>query len=112
MKQDIKNGQRLKGLRKQNGYTQEYIGNLVGKDKRSISRYELGTTSMPSSVISILNKKYNLGLKSTNISSNKVQSCKTVKEEVIAQALESIENNFQQLLASVQDLKHYIREHN
>ncbi len=31
MKQDIKNGQRLKGLRKQNGYTQEYIGNLVGK---------------------------------------------------------------------------------
>ena len=57
MKQDIKNGQRLKGLRKQNGYTQEYIGNLVGKDKRSISRYELGTTSMPSSVINILNKE-------------------------------------------------------
>ena len=112
MKQDIKNGQRLKGLRKQNGYTQEYIGNLVGKDKRSISRYELGTTSMPSSVINILNKEYNLGLKSTKKSSNKVQSCKTVKQEVIAQALESIENNFQQLLASVQDLKHYIREHN
>ena len=60
----------------------------------------------------VLNKEYNLGLKSTKKSSNKVQSCKTVKEEVIAQALESIENNFQQLLASVQDLKHYIREHN
>ena len=112
MKQVARNGQKLKQFRKKNGFTQSDIANILGKHNSVVSKYELGTLSIPESVITILNRRYNIGLKSTKKSSNKVQSCKTVKEEVIAQALESIENNFQQLLASVQDLKHYIREHN
>ena len=56
------NGLLLKGFRKQNGYSQADIAEVVGKNKRTVSSYEIGRFNMPSSVISILNKKYKLGL--------------------------------------------------
>jgi transcriptional regulator with XRE-family HTH domain len=88
---DEENGLKLKGFRKQNGFSQSYIGKIVGKDFRTISRYELGY-AMPKSVIDILNKKYNLRLKQ-----NKT-SAKTVKEEAIAKSIESVIDSLQQVV--------------
>ena len=56
----VSNGLLLKGFRKQNGFSQAYIGEIVGKNSRTVSSYEVGRHNMPSSVISILNKKYKL----------------------------------------------------
>lgn len=77
----VSNGLILKGFRKQNKFSQAYIGEIVGKNKRTVSSYEVGRINMPSSVISILNKKYKLGLTSTTSTSSKTSSkAKSVKK--------------------------------
>ena len=77
----VSNGLILKGFRKQNKFSQAYIGEIVGKNKRTVSSYEVGRINMPSSVVSILNKKYKLGLTSTTSTSSKTSSkAKSVKK--------------------------------
>ena len=80
----VSNGLILKGFRKQNKFSQAYIGEIVGKNKRTVSSYEVGRINMPSSVISILNKKYKLGLTSTasttSTSSKTSSKAKSVKK--------------------------------
>lgn len=98
-KLDQENGLKLKGFRKQNGYSQAYIGELVGKCQRTVSGYEMGVSPMPNDVISLLNKKYNLKLKSKHIKTTKVKTtAKTIKEEGIAKCLESVINTLHQVL--------------
>lgn len=77
-KSTISNGLILRGFRKQNKLTQADIASVVGKNKRTISSYEIGKINIPSSVISILNKKYKLGLTSTS----KTTDSKSVKEVI------------------------------
>lgn len=91
-KMNKENGLKLRGFRQQNGFSQSYIGEIVGKDHRTISRYELGEITIPSDVVKLLNSKYHLKLKSQHIktTSKTAKTAKTVKEEVIAQILESI----------------------
>ena len=96
------NGLKLKGFRKQNGFSQSYIGEIVGKDFRTISRYELGD-AMPKSVIDILNQKYNLRLKVQKVKTTTKTTAKTTKEEVIAKSLESV-------ISTLTKLVEYLRE--
>jgi transcriptional regulator with XRE-family HTH domain len=83
------NGLKLKGFRKQNGFSQSYIGEIVGKDFRTISRYELGY-AMPKSVIDILNQKYNLRLKVQKVKTTPKMTTRTTKEETIVKSLEAV----------------------
>ena len=92
------NGLKLRGFRKQNGLSQSYIGEIVGKDFRTISRYELGD-AMPKSVIDILNKKYNLKLKSQKVKTT------TKSNESIELQIESIIDSLKQLLEYVRGQK-------
>ena len=108
MKQVARNGQKLKQFRKKNGFTQSDIANILGKHNSVVSKYELGTLSIPESVITILNERYNIGLKSTKKSIQ--TTARTIKEEVIAQSLEQIEALLAQVSIMVEDLKHYCRE--
>lgn len=59
------NGELLLGFRLQNKLTQTDIGNLVGKDKREVSKWEKGYRAIPQSIIDTLNKKYKIKLKKT-----------------------------------------------
>jgi len=67
----VSNGLLLRGFRKQNKFSQAYIGEIVGKNKRTVSSYEVGRINMPSSVVSILNKKYKLGLTDVSVNSKR-----------------------------------------
>lgn len=72
------NGQKIRGFRKQNKMSQSELGAIVGKSYRTICSYELGTISVPNSVVSVLNSKYKLGLKSSkSTKSSKSSSVKT-----------------------------------
>lgn len=72
------NGQKIRGFRKQNKMSQSELGAIVGKSYRTVCSYELGTISVPNSVVSILNSKYKLGLKSSkSTKSSKSSSVKT-----------------------------------
>ena len=76
----VSNGLLLKGFRKQNGLTQAYIAEIVGKNKRTVSSYEIGKINMPSSVISTLNKKYKLGLTDSTSTKSSKSSKKVTKK--------------------------------
>ena len=97
-KMNKENGLKLRGFRQQNGFSQSYIGEIVGKDHRTISRYELGEVTIPKDVIKLLNSKYHLKLKSQNIKTTSKVSAKTVKEEAIAKSLETVINSLQEIL--------------
>ena len=106
-KLDVENGLKLRGFRKQNGYSQSYIGEIVGKDHRTISRYELGEVSIPLEVVKILNKKYNIKLDYVKKGQRRSYATKetyikksaiTVKEEVIAKSLEDVINTLTKLV--------------
>lgn len=77
------NGQKIRGFRKQNKMSQSELGAIVGKSYRTICSYELGTISVPNSVVSVLNSKYKLGLKSSkstkSTKASKSTSSKSVK---------------------------------
>lgn len=66
-----KNGEKLKGFRKQNGYTRAYVGTLVGRCGRSIGYYESGQKAMPDTLIDFLNGQYNLKLQKSKKSVSK-----------------------------------------
>lgn len=81
-KVDKKNGEILLGFRKQNKMTQTELGNVVGKDKRDVSKWEKGYITIPQSIIETLNKKYRLKLSNTGklMKSEKSVATSTVKE--------------------------------
>lgn len=60
---NIKNGLILKGFRKQNKLSQQQMGDLIHRDHRSVSAYELGSRPIPKTIINMLNNKYKLKLK-------------------------------------------------
>lgn len=99
------NGQKLKGFRKQNGYSQAYVGQLIGKDHRTISAYEVGRYPIPDSVVDLLNKKYDLKLKSSIVKKEKVvqTSARTVKGEVVSRVLQEIINKIQEVINYVKE---------
>ena len=64
-KANKKNGEILLGFRKQNKMSQTEIAEIIGRDRRDISKYETGQRAIPQNSIEVLNKKYGLKLKST-----------------------------------------------
>lgn len=54
-------GTRLKSLRIKKGYTQEYVGNIVGTSKQTLYKYERGiVTNIPPDKIEALAKLYDV----------------------------------------------------
>lgn len=90
----VSNGLLLRGFRKQNKFSQAYIGEIVGKNKRTVSSYEVGRINMPSSVISTLNKKYKLGLVDSSVKSSKSTSSKSSKKTTKKSTFASRFNSF------------------
>lgn len=64
-KENKKNGEILIGFRKQNKMTQSELANILGRDRRDISKYEVGQRAIPQNSIDLLKKTYGLKLKST-----------------------------------------------
>lgn len=74
-KSTVSNGLILRGFRKQNKLTQAEIGTVVGRSGKTVGHWETGYHEIPESIVSILNKKYKLGLTTKS-------SKKTVKEVI------------------------------
>ena len=53
---------RLRDLREDNDYTQQYVAKLLGIDQRQYSRYETGKYEMPLEYLIKLCKLYNVTL--------------------------------------------------
>ena len=64
-KENKKNGEILLGFRKQNKLTQKALAEIIGRDQRDISKYEVGRRAIPQNSIDLLKEKYGLKLKST-----------------------------------------------
>ena len=104
---NISNGQKLKGFRQQNGYSQEYLGSLVGRGQRIISKYELGQCPIPSTLVDFLNGQYNLKLR--KVKKGKVQTTaskvKYISTKVVLENLDELEKELNVLVRQIQDIK-------
>ena len=74
----VSNGLILRGFRKQNKLTQTEIGSVVGRSSKTVGHWETGYHNIPESIISILNKKYKLGLVSTKSTKSSKSGSKSV----------------------------------
>lgn len=92
-KVNVENGKKLRGFRKQNKITQLEISTIVGRSRRAVGFWEEGKTSIPSNIIKILNKKYNLKLKDT-ISTPKstTKTTKTTKSTKAVKSTKSVKS--------------------
>ena len=105
-KSTVSNGLILRGFRKQNKLTQADIGSVVGRSNKTVGNWETGFRNIPASIVSILNKKYKLGLTSSTTSKSKsskttsskttssVSSTRSYKTRVRRNSKKSVESKF------------------
>lgn len=58
----VSNGLKVKGLRKQNGYSIEKFAQMIGSSRSSLWRYEAGQRRIPEHIAQTLKSKYKLSL--------------------------------------------------
>lgn len=101
-KSTVSNGLILRGFRKQNKLTQAQVGSVVGRTGKVVSKWETGVNNIPASIISILNKKYKLGLTTktsskstkTTTTTSSVSSTRSYKTRVRRNSAKSVESKF------------------
>lgn len=95
------NGLKLKGFRLQNELSVNDLSKLIGKSPRQIFRYEAGEAPIPEDILSQLNSKYKLGLKSQK---------KTVKVKLGNVKIDKESYHINVLTAKIEDMEHNIKE--
>lgn len=102
---DKKNGEILLGFRKQNRMTQAELGEILGRNFRDISKYEKGLLPIPQEVVTLLNKRFKLRLKSTNkkVKDYSIKEPQAIKisKPLIKKELSTFGKNLQELRMSL-----------
>ena len=88
----VSNGLRIKGLRKQNGYSLEAFANIIGSSRSSLWRYEAGVRRVPDRIAATLKSKYKLSLDGYTYGSSKRKSSK----KSVNKTYEVIQNLYKQ----------------
>lgn len=102
------NGLKLKGFRLQNDLSVNTLSQLINKSPRQVFRYEAGEAPIPEDILSLLNNKYKLGLKSQK----KTKKIKIDKDpynlDMLVSKIEDMEYNIKEIKKIVERLKNEI----